>query len=274
MTITSVPLARLTDSAALRLVCLPCAGGGTAAFHRWRPALPKQIDLVPISLPGHDGRLAEPLRTDLRLLVQDLANDLSPAMDRPYVLLGHSLGAWVAFELACELRRRGARPPELLIVVAVRPPVTKMGGSLLHTLPNDQFLTAVQARYDGIPQAILANAELLQLLLPVLRADVEMGETYRYTPEPPLDVELLALGGSEDPAVSADQLAEWSRHTARNCTVQLFPGGHFFLFRGDGQQPQSATRESPSPALRTIVASLERYLRDYHFNKSTKNAKP
>ena len=274
MMITSVSRARLTDRASLRLVCLPYAGGGTAIFHRWRSALPPRVDLVPLCLPGHDGRLAETPRTDLSALARELADDLSSASDRPYVLLGHSLGAWIAFELTREMRRRTLPLPELLIIAAARPPDTTLPESPLHRLSDDEFVAAVQRRYDGIPPAVAGNAELLQLLLPVLRADIHMVETYRYAPEPPLDVEILALGGTEDPAVSAAQLADWRRHTTRSCSVRQFPGGHFFLFRGDNRQAETGAVEPPSPALRTIITSLDRYLHDNHFNNQSKCIEP
>lgn len=257
MNTTSIPRARLTDDALVRLVCLPYAGGGLAVFHRWRSVLPPRVDLVPLCLPGHDGRLAESPRTDLSALVCELADDLQPALDRAYVLVGHSLGAWIAFELARELRRRNLPQPELLIVAAARPPHAELPQSPLHLLPDDKFIAAIEQRYDGIPPAIAGNAELLQLLLPVLRADIQMVETYRYAVEPPLDVEILALGGTDDPAVSAAQLADWRRHTSRNCSVRQFPGGHFFLFRGDNRQSSTGTGEPPSPALRSIITELE-----------------
>jgi medium-chain acyl-[acyl-carrier-protein] hydrolase len=92
-----------------------------------------------------------------------------------------------------------------------------------------------------------------------LRADIQMVETYDYKTEPPLDVELLVLGGADDGAISPADLAEWRRQTARNCSVRQFPGGHFFLFRGDDQPTQSMS-EPPSPALRTIATSLERLI--------------
>jgi surfactin synthase thioesterase subunit len=258
MTITSVPRARLTDDALIRLVCIPYAGGGTAVFHRWQQALPKRVDLVPLCLPGHDGRLSETLHTDIHDLAGELADDLCPALDRPYMLLGHSLGAWIAFEMARELRRRNARSPEMLIVAAARAPDTPISRPPLHLLSDPEFIAAIHERYDGIPAAVLASPELLAMLTPVLRADFRMGETYRYRPEMPLDVEILALGGAEDPAVSATQLAAWHDHTVAGCSVRLFPGGHFFLFRSDDRDP--GERDEPSAPLRTIIEALKECL--------------
>ncbi|MEX0641328.1 MAG: alpha/beta fold hydrolase [Pirellulales bacterium] len=261
MPTTSLPQSRLSNDAALRLICLPYAGGGTAVFHRWRSALSEGVDLVPLCLPGHDGRLAESPRTDLHTLACELADDLKPALDRPFVFLGHSLGAWIAFELTRELRRRNLRQPDLLIVAGARPPHSELLLSPLHLLPDEEFVAAMQERYDGIPAAIRNNPELLQLLLPVLRADIQMVENYHFVAEPTLDMEFLVLGGTEDPAVSAAHLAGWRNHTTQNCSVRQFPGGHFFLFRGDLQQTPTRAGASPSAALRTIISSLEQVKR-------------
>jgi medium-chain acyl-[acyl-carrier-protein] hydrolase len=204
--------------------------------------------------------LAETPRTDLRELARELADDLQQAIDRAYVLLGYSLGGWLAFELARELRRRSARMPAQLIVAAAGPPDMAIGGPALHTLPDADFIAAIQKRYDAIPQAIINNSEILKVLLPVLRADIQMVETYRYAAEPPLDVEMLALGGTEDPAISPAMLAEWQRHTSDTCSVRLFPGRHFFLFHAEDVPAIYLAREPISAGLRTVIASLERML--------------
>ena len=109
MASTSVPKMRLASAPTLRLVCLPFAGGGAAPFFRWRKELPEWLDVVPLALPGHDGRLQEQPRTDLRALAAELAADIEPVTDVACVLLGHSMGAWLAYELVRELRRRSAR---------------------------------------------------------------------------------------------------------------------------------------------------------------------
>ncbi len=257
---SSLSQSLLTSTAELRLVCLPFAGGGSAVFHRWRPFVPSEIDLVPLALPGRESRIGEPLATDLRQFAGQLADDLRPILDRPYALLGHSLGAWLAFELARELRRRADHPPLALIVAACPPPHNSSMGRSLHRLPDEELLAEVARRFDGIAPAVRNNPELLQLLLPVLRADMQMAETYQYVEESPLEVEMLALGGTEDPAVSPARLAEWGRHTTKKSMTRLFPGGHFFLFRDDdaaGQNRAAATRgKTAPPAQQTIFTWL------------------
>jgi surfactin synthase thioesterase subunit len=251
----------LAADASLRLVCLPYAGGGTAVFHRWRPLLPAAVGLVPVCLPGRESRISEPPCPDLRAVVRPLADELAPYLDRPWAALGHSMGAWVALELVRELRRRGAPQPMLLIVAASRAPDVVEPGPPLTTLPDGPFLDALSRRFGGIPPAVRGHAELLELLLPALRADIHMAETYQYEEGPPLETEILALGGTDDPAVSATQLAQWRRHTAGKFSARLLPGDHFFLFRRPDAEPaENNESEAATPALRTIVARLTQYL--------------
>ena len=254
------PPKRLTNEASIRLVCLPFAGGGSAPYYRWRRHVPAWIELAPVTLPGHDGRLAEPPLTDLRTLVELLVDDLQPTLDKPFVLLGHSMGAWLAFEMARELRRRSARSPELLVVAANRAPHVHLADSPIHGLPDQEFLDVLGRRYGGIPPAVSASPELLQLLMPALRADIQMIERYQFVDEPPLETEILALGGIDDPVVSAAQLEGWRHHTSLACSARLLPGGHFFLFDA-GSNSRSGTSVQSSettPALRMIVERIEK----------------
>ena len=268
MASTAIPESALSNAADARLLCFPYAGGGAAVYHRWRAAMPGWIDLVPVTLPGHDGRLREPPRTDLRQLAGELAEELAAVFDRPYALLGCSMGAWLAFEMTRELRRRAdmraIRLPELLVVAASPAPHVRSSQSPAHRLPDDEFLATVERRYGGIPAAVRASPDLLQLLLPALRADVQMVETYEYVEEPPLETPIFALGGAEDATVSPAQLGEWRRHTSGEFSMRLFPGGHFFLFPGGavagGRTAAEQATESIAvpPAVWAIAARLQR----------------
>lgn len=248
--------------APLRLVCLPYAGGGSAVYYRWRAALPGEIGLLPACLPGREGRVGEPPYTDLRTLVRHLADELAPILDRPWAVLGHSMGAWIAFELVRQLRGRGGRLPELLVVAASQAPNVDGPPSKLHTLPDDRFVDELARQFDGISPEVRGHAELIELLLPALRADIQMVETYQYEAEPPLEMEILAMGGTDDPAARATDLAQWRGHTSSKFSARLFPGGHFFLFRPPGtrESADSQEQEKQSPALRTIARRLARYV--------------
>ena len=246
----------LSADAALRLIAFPYAGGGAAGYFRWRQAMPRGVEMVPILLPGREARIGEQPMADVHSLVAEIADAVVPLTDRSFVLLGHSLGGWLAFELARELRRRGERMPCSLIVAASPAPHRARVAGPIHELPDAELVAEMSRRFDGIPPAVRANEELLQLLLPAIRADVQLLETYEYVDEPPLDVDMLALGGTEDRAVSATALAEWRRHTSGRFSSRLLPGGHFFLFPAGERD----VHEQPA-AVRLIAGQLERHLK-------------
>ncbi len=146
----------------------------------------------------------------------------------PFVLFGHSVGALLAFEGA-----RGPRPLHVAgrraaLVSGHTPPQIQSRTKRLHLLPDAELLEEIR-RLDGIPLEIMNHREMLDLLLPALRADLTLDETYVYTAEVPLDCPILALGGRDDPEVLFADLAQWNLHTRSRFSLKTFPGGHFFL---------------------------------------------
>lgn len=218
---------RRHSASRLRLFCFPYAGGGTAWLRAWADALPS-VEVCAVRLPGRETRLREPPFRRLRLLVDALVPSLMPWLDMPYALAGHSLGALLAFETARALRRAGARTPERLILLGRGAPDRRSRLPQLHTLPDRDFLAAVQSRYGGIPQAVLAEPELVEMILPILRADFELLDTYALAPEPPLDCPLFVYGGAQDSLIREEDLAAWRQHTSSDFSLRLLPGGHFF----------------------------------------------
>jgi surfactin synthase thioesterase subunit len=245
----------LDADARFRVFAFPYAGGGAAMYFRWRKSLPAGIDLVPVLLPGREGRIAESPRRSMQSLVCEIADALTPLVVEPYALLGHSMGAWIAFELARELRRRSARMPAVLVATASPAPQRPRVGTPVHTLEDQQLVTEIERRFDGIPSAVKSNSELLELLLPAIRADMELLETYQYLDEPPLAADVVALGGTDDRAIPATALADWRQQTAQAFASRLWPGGHFFLF-----QPDERSHAAASPAFKWIASRLERYV--------------
>ncbi len=213
----------------LRLFCLPYAGGAASAYRFWADGLSPDVEVCPVQLPGRGSRFREPPFRRLEDLVPALADGIDPLLDGPFSLFGHSMGALVAFELTRELRRRGARAPVLLAVSGHQAPQRPEHEPPFSHLPDAEFLEEVRRRYDGIPEEVLAEEELLQLLLPVLRADVQALENYAYSREAPLACPISCYGGEDDPHVSVADLEAWRDETSAAPTVRTFRGGHFFV---------------------------------------------
>lgn len=217
----------LKASSALRLFCLPYAGGSNLTFRGWENALPAGVDVCAIQLPGRGARLHEPLFTRLEPLVRALGDELRPFLDRPFAFFGHSMGALVAFELARHLRATHGLEPAVLFVSADRAPDVP-DGRKDYLLPEDQFV-AMLRRLNGTPAEILDNPEALHLLLPILRADYETVQTYEYLPGPPLSSRIRAFSGTRDAGTPQETVAAWGRHTSGSFSLSLLPGGHFFI---------------------------------------------
>jgi medium-chain acyl-[acyl-carrier-protein] hydrolase len=216
-------------SARFRIFCLPYAGGSSTVFRSWPEALQPDIEVAFIQLPGRGARFRETPFTDLAIAVQMLAQALQGFLDKPYMLFGHSLGALLSFELIRELRRLGQPEPFHLYVCARSAPQLPDERTPIHKLPDPFLVTQVQRRYGGIPQAILDDPEMLQLFLPILRADLQMLETYQYTSDLPFSCDITACGGYQDLLISEAHLAAWEEHTLGQFSQHMFPGNHFFV---------------------------------------------
>ena len=213
--------------ARLRLFCLPYAGTSASVFRTWSDGLPVDVEVCPVQLPGRGTRLMETPFTQPASLVQALAQALVPLLDKPFAFFGHSLGALVGFELARQLRRQSGVQPVRLFVSADGAPQLPHRGRPIHALPEREFLVELR-RLNGIPGKVLEEAELMQIMLPVLRADFAVYETYVYSTEPPLNCPISAFGGLQDHRVSRGDLEAWRDQTSGSFSLRMFPGDHFF----------------------------------------------
>ncbi len=245
----TIVIPKRRTSPRLRLFCIPYAGGSATVFRSWPDVLASEVEPALIQLPGRGARFRETPLTRVRAAVEMLSSAIEPYLDCPYVIFGHSLGALIGFELVRKLRRSQQPDPQHIIVCARAAPHLPNELQTVHRLADNLLVQEVQRRYGGIPHAILADAEMLQLFLPVLRADLEMLETYQYSPELPLTCAMTAYGGMQDGAVTNVQLAGWAEHTTGSFTQQMFPGNHFFV------------QNSPQflEALTSLLATIGRY---------------
>lgn len=210
------------------LICFPFGGGHSGAFRHWAEKLPPDVRLLGVDLPGRGARFGEPPLTRLDAILLPLLGacaTLDPA--RPFVFYGHSLGATIAFELARALVRVGRPAPCHLIVSGRGAPDLPRRSAPIADLSDEAFIAEVR-KYQGLPDEVLAHRELLDLFLPLLRADFGVSERYVYAPGPPLPLPLTALGGRRDPMVDVATLDGWSRQTSTAFACRIFDGGHFF----------------------------------------------
>jgi medium-chain acyl-[acyl-carrier-protein] hydrolase len=214
--------------ARLRLFCFPYAGTGASIFRTWSDGLPADVEVCPVQFPGRGTRLKETPFTRLSPLVQALAQALLPLLDKPFAFFGHSLGALVGFELARQLRRQSGVQPVRLFVSADRAPQIPSRDRPIHALPEGEFLVELR-RLNGIPGKVLEDVEVMQFMLPVLRADFAVYETYAYTTDSPLDCFISGFGGVQDHRVRRGDLEAWRDQTSVSFSLRMFPGDHFFL---------------------------------------------
>lgn len=226
-----VPIPR--PDAAVRLYCFPYAGGAAASYVGWARALEAHsIEVAAAQPPGRNGAPNETPCDDLDRLVGMFADEIEAAIDRPFALFGHSFGALVAFEVARRLRERQAPGPMHLFVSGAFAPQLPTDGAALRFVEGDTpFLEAVAAKYGGVPRIVLEQADLRSSVVPALRADLSLTETYVYRIAPPLACPISAYAGSADPIVSSDRLAQWREQTSGEFSNRLFDGHHFYLNR-------------------------------------------
>ena len=226
---------RKCESPRLRLVCLPWCGAGAGVYRRLVELLPPSIDALAVQLPGREDRFGEAPRRRMADVVDLVVDDLVGQCDLPIAIFGHSMGAVVAHELAHALRSRIGREPDLLVVSghgAATP--MRFGPSRWHDASEDDLLHYISVM-GGTPQAVLGDRAMMRALLPTLRADYEVLETYVCARRAPLHCPLVACAGTDDAAVDAAALGAWRELTTGYSALHWFEGGHFYL--RDAAQP-------------------------------------
>jgi medium-chain acyl-[acyl-carrier-protein] hydrolase len=225
---------RARPNARLRLFCFPYAGGSASTYRAWVDDLPGEVDLWAIQLPGRETRLVDPPLDSLAPLVQALTGAVGSEMDRPSAFFGHSMGALVAFELARNLRRLGGPQPVCIFASAHRAPHLPRSGALLAQLPDAELIAELRD-FGFVPEEVWEAEELMELALPMLRADFAVGESYRYRSQPPLACAISATAGRDDAHVDHEEVKAWREHTSGQFLFRVMSGDHFYLRerRGD-----------------------------------------
>lgn len=217
----------------MRLFCFPYAGGNAQVFKAWGDQLPSTIEVCGIQPPGRSSRFTEPAFTDLEAMLGDLTAAIKPFLDKPFAFFGHSLGAAVSYELARRLQSQGFAP-QIIFPSGRTAPHMPRKKPPIHHLPEDEFVDELK-KMNGTPHEILANEELMELMVPMLRADFAMSDTYTFKPGTDLTCPMVAFGGVDDPDVDEESVRGWGEHAGGSFNYHMLPGDHFFL---QGSQDQ------------------------------------
>ncbi|MFB7629769.1 thioesterase II family protein [Streptomyces sp. NPDC056149] len=225
---TVVPLHRTPD-AERTLVGLSFFAGGTAAYRPWTASMPAGTDLAVLCYPGREGRFTEPFARDWAELAAGVTESLSGADLGPYVLFGHSMSGWMAFDVAARLERAGARKPEALVLSSCNAPDRGLTDSeRFPTLQDDdERLLEWLGTYGLLPPHVREDDGLTELALELMRADFGVRDTFVYAGAK-VSVPLQVFSGADDPLISADVGSRWSGLTSGPYRHDVLGGGHFY----------------------------------------------
>lgn len=219
---------RTTQPARLRLFCFPYAGGNSQIYRTLSQSLPGYVEVCAAALPGREKRFPEAALDRVDAIAEPLAEVLMGENDLPYAIFGHSLGAVVGFEVARKIRADGGTPPVAMFMSAHRAPQLPDPDPPIHHLPHDEFVDELR-ELNGTPEGVFDSPELLELILPMLRADFAAAETYTYREAAPLSCPITVFGGDGDPLIPVDQLEPWREQTSAPFAMHVFEGDHFFI---------------------------------------------
>ena len=211
----------------LKLIALAHAGGSAAALVHLRQHLPSSIALRSVELPGHGARFSEPLIASRKRLIAQLAEELAAELHGPYALFGHSLGGMLAFELAHALKARGCGSPRALCVAAAAAPCSQKRRRP-EAWQSDAAIEEVLRNLGGTPPELFQHRELLDLFIPLVRADFQLCDDVPEPTLPPLAARIHVYAGTQD-ELAPQALEGWRRATTRRSTLHWFEGDHFFV---------------------------------------------
>ncbi|WP_238433050.1 thioesterase II family protein [Micromonospora tarensis] len=225
---TWIRVVRRLPHAPVRLVCFPHAGGAASYYSPLAGLFGDKIEVLAVQYPGRHDRHRETAITDLGLLADQVADVLAGAVEGPFAFFGHSMGAILAFEVTRRLERRGAPVPEVLFASGRRAPSVVREENVHRR--DDPAVIDEMRQLGGTDVSLLADPELIAMIMPAVRADYTAIESYRCDPPqaavaPPIEV----LIGDVDPRVAVEDAKAWALHTNATCAIRVFSGGHFYL---------------------------------------------
>lgn len=218
------------QGASKRLICFPFEGGSSHFYRNWPQALGEFVEVAAVELPGRGRRISERLYYKMPDLIHEILPSILPLLDKPFYLFGHGLGALIAFEMAGALRKNFLPEPDHLFVSSNAAPMVKT--EAIYSLPKDAFLNRLK-EMNKIPNEVLGDIDLLDLMYPILKADCSVAGTYCYKTGFKIDCPVTAFGGLSDINIGLDELQDWAEVTNSSFELNLLPGGHFFINKSE-----------------------------------------
>jgi len=219
---------QIKPNADLNLICFPYAGGSPTTYNSWVNFLPSNVELTIVQMPGRGARMFEPAHADMNKVIKELLTVIPKYLNKPYVLFGHSLGSRIAFELMSQLNALKLPLPVHFIASGSRGPHDISNKKHIYKLPDNEFIAELK-ELNGTPKAVLENIELMEIFLPLLRADFELADTYYYQEDNVFNCPISVLGGKDDVAISLEQLQSWQNFFVNKAEVHMVSGDHFFI---------------------------------------------
>ena len=233
----------------MKLFCLPYAGASAAIYMKWKKSLEPVAECVPLELAGRGVRSKEPFYKGMEDASEDVLEQLLRRVDgKPYAVFGHSMGGMILYEVARKIRQRKLPPPSALFFSGRPSPDTPRKEAPIHELPDGEFAEKIIAM-GATSKEIFSMPALMNVFVPVLRADFLLVETYRYEEAEPLPWRLTAIAGTEEQWTD-DEVEGWNRHTSEGCRIVRLPGGHFY-WQHDAETLHDVLKDVLQNAIRT-----------------------
>lgn len=219
--------------AKMRLFCFPYAGGTAEIYYDWQYEMPEEIEMVAIHYPGHIQRSKEKLFTRLSRLVESIGEEIEQYTDKPYAFFGHSMGALIAYELSRHFASEGRKMPEYLFLSARRSPCLPVIHPCIHKLTTEECISVMRG-FNMIPEEVIDNKTMIEKILPVIKADFEMIETWQFDAKTSLlDIPISAFGGTNDSLATKKDIEAWEKMTSAKFNAYFFPEKHFFILNDE-----------------------------------------